>query len=640
MIEREAPGHRRSLAQRGFAPDAARGTLARHRRHARRNADRQSPRFRPGGVADGLATPRSARRSHRRTAPRRNGALSDAGPGRHHARRSRDRRAARSRARRRRHRRRSSPRPPTKRAPPSASIIPRCWFSTGAVHEAGAAALAAYARDHEVAILALLEPTDSARLATRASRLAATEVLVKPVAMDELVATVRRMVERRELQRRTGIFGESAAIQEVLVKIEQMAPVSSTVLIQGESGTGKELVAKAIHDLSPRRGRPFIAVNCAALPETLLESELFGHEKGAFTGAAERRLGRFELADSGTIFLDEIGEIPPSACRSSCCACSRRARSSASAACSRSRSTCAWWPPPTAPLKDRVARGEFRDDLYYRLNVLSIYLPPLRERRDDIPLLVRRFVREFTAPARAHLSRASRADAMQRLVQAPWPGNVRQLRNLIESMVVLAPAHEIRAQRHPGRRDGGRRDAAADADRLAARSTERALGGAGVRVHPPVADGAALAAGGSAPPDRRAAPRRAGDRGDRSRCAAATAVAAVRPRRSPTRKPSRTGAGGALPPRDDDGRDRAERRSRRCSRSTPATAARPRRCWGSASGRCTASSRSTGWVEHSGHAEPDHHVPVIGRVSLARRRAQEPGRVEPGATAIDAQAAG
>ena len=182
---------------------------------------------------------------------------------------------------------------------------------TGAVHEAAAVTLAAYARDHEVAVLALLEPTDSERT-ERAARLGATEVLVKPVGTDALVATVRRLAERRDLQRRTGIFGESTAIQEVLVKIEQMAPVNSTVLIQGESGTGKELVAKGIHDLSPRRGRPFIAINCAALPETLLESELFGHEKGAFTGAAERRLGRFELADTGTFFVDESGEIPAS----------------------------------------------------------------------------------------------------------------------------------------------------------------------------------------------------------------------------------------------------------------------------------------------------------------------------------------
>ncbi|HWJ22285.1 MAG TPA: sigma-54 factor interaction domain-containing protein, partial [Gemmatimonadaceae bacterium] len=132
----------------------------------------------------------------------------------------------------------------------------------------------------------------------------------KPANLDEVFDGVRRALERQRLQRTTGLLGESEAIREVLVKVEQMAPVTSTVLIEGESGTGKELVARAIHRLSPRRNRPFIAVNVGALPETLLESELFGHEKGAFTGAAERRLGRFELADSGTLFLDEIGEIP------------------------------------------------------------------------------------------------------------------------------------------------------------------------------------------------------------------------------------------------------------------------------------------------------------------------------------------
>ena len=187
---------------------------------------------------------------------------------------------------------------------------PELVILTGAVHEPHAVQLAALARDAEISTLALLEPTDSER-AERVGRLGVTETMMKPARPDEIVATARRLIERRRLQERTGIIGESAAIQEVLVKIEQMAPVSSTVLIQGESGTGKELVAKALHDLSPRRGKPFIAVNCAALPETLLESELFGHEKGAFTGAAERRLGRFELADTGTIFLDEIGEIPP-----------------------------------------------------------------------------------------------------------------------------------------------------------------------------------------------------------------------------------------------------------------------------------------------------------------------------------------
>src|SRR5690242_504726 len=319
---------------------------------------------------------------------------------------------------------------------------PELVILTGGVHESHAAQLAALARDAEISTLALLEPTDSER-AERVGRLGVTETMMKPIPPDDAVATARRLVERRGLQERTGIIGESAAIQEVLVKIEQMAPVSSTVLIQGESGTGKELVAKAIHDLSPRRGRPFIAVNCAALPETLLESELFGHEKGAFTGAAERRLGRFELADTGTIFLDEIGEIPPSTQVKLLRVLESRTffrvggtqpiRVDVRVVAATNRS-----------LRDAVALGEFRDDLYYRLNVLNIYLPPLRDRREDIPLLVRRFIREL---ARAHdrTFRGITPEAMERLVNAPWPGNVRQLRNLIESMVVLAPGAEIRA---------------------------------------------------------------------------------------------------------------------------------------------------------------------------------------------------
>src|SRR5689334_15427175 len=241
---------------------------------------------------------------------------------------------------------------------------------TGAVHEPHARQLAALARDAEISTLALLEPTDSER-AERVARLGVTETMVKPVAPDDTVATARRLIERRGLQERTGIIGESAAIQEVLVKIEQMAPVSSTVLIQGESGTGKELVAKGIHDLSPRRGKPFIPVNCAALPETLLESELFGHEKGAFTGAAERRLGRFELADGGTIFLDEVGEMPGATQVKLLRVLEDRSFFRVGgvqpitvdvrviAATNRS-------------LKEAVALGDFRDDLYYRLNVLNI----------------------------------------------------------------------------------------------------------------------------------------------------------------------------------------------------------------------------------------------------------------------------
>jgi len=317
---------------------------------------------------------------------------------------------------------------------------------TGGVHEPHTRALVGLARDAEISTLALLEPTDSER-AERVTRLGVTEAMVKQGRPDEVVATVQRLLDRRRLQQRTGIVGESEAIQEVLVKIEQMAPVSSTVLIQGESGTGKELVAKGIHDLSPRAGGPFIAVNCAALPETLLESELFGHEKGAFTGAAERRLGRFELADGGTIFLDEIGEIPHSVQV-------RLLRVLESRSFFRVGGTqpirvdVRVVAATNKQLRDQVAIGEFRDDLYYRLSVLNIYLPPLRERREDIPLLVRRFIREF---ARAHdrTFRGITPEAMQRLVDAPWPGNVRQLRNLIESMVVLAPGTEIRASDIP-----------------------------------------------------------------------------------------------------------------------------------------------------------------------------------------------
>src|SRR5512132_242213 len=317
---------------------------------------------------------------------------------------------------------------------------------TGAVHEPHAVQLAALARDAEISTLALLEPTDSER-AERVGRLGVTETMMKPVAPEDAVATARRLMDRRHLQERTGIIGESAPIQEVLVKIEQMAPVSSTVLIQGESGTGKELVAKGIHDLSPRRGKAFIAVNCAALPETLLESELFGHEKGAFTGAAERRLGRFELADNGTIFLDEIGEIPGSVQVKLLRVLENQSffRVGGTQPIKVNVRVVA---ATNRQLREAVQLGEFRDDLYYRLNVLNIYLPPLRERRGDIPLLVRRFVREF-ATLHDRTFRGITPEAMERLVNAPWPGNVRQLRNLVESMVVLAPGGEIRASDIP-----------------------------------------------------------------------------------------------------------------------------------------------------------------------------------------------
>ncbi|AHG91492.1 sigma-54 factor interaction domain-containing protein [Gemmatirosa kalamazoonensis] len=269
----------------------------------------------------------------------------------------------------------------------------------------------------------------------------------KPIVPEEVADGVRRLLERRRLQEATGLIGESEAIQEVLVKVEQIAPVTSTVLIDGESGTGKELVARAIHRLSPRRGKPFIAVNVGALPETLLESELFGHEKGAFTGAAERRLGRFELADGGTLFLDEIGEIPPATQVKLLRVLEEREVTRLGAAQPIEvdvRVVAA----TNRPLREHVMEGTFRADLFYRLDVLRIYLPPLRERRSDIPLLVRRFVAEYAARHDRPFHGIA-ADAMALLVDYPWPGNVRELRNLIESMVVLAPGREIRPEDLP-----------------------------------------------------------------------------------------------------------------------------------------------------------------------------------------------
>ncbi|CAN5369347.1 hypothetical protein BH09GEM1_BH09GEM1_26940 [soil metagenome] len=280
------------------------------------------------------------------------------------------------------------------------------------------------------------------------------ELFPKPIAVDDVAIGVRRIMERRALQEATGLIGESEPLREVMVKVEQMAPVSSTVLVEGESGTGKELVARALAALGPRRNKPFIAVNVGALPESLLESELFGHEKGAFTGAAERRLGRFELADGGTLFLDEISEIPQSTQVKLLRVLEEREFTRVGGVQSISvnvRVIAA----TNRPLRESVEEGSFRSDLYYRLNVLSIYLPPLRERPEDIPILVRRFIKDFTAEHDRPFPGISAA-AMEMLVSYPWPGNVRELRNLVESMVVLSHGREIGPDDLPRQiREGG-----------------------------------------------------------------------------------------------------------------------------------------------------------------------------------------
>src|SRR3954469_25611365 len=276
----------------------------------------------------------------------------------------------------------------------------------------------------------------------------------KPINVPEVVAGLRGILERRRLQQLTGLMGESEAMREVMVQIEQIAPVSSTVLIEGESGTGKELVARAVHLLSPRKNKPFIAVNVGALPDTLLESELFGHEKGAFTGAAERRLGRFELADTGTIFLDEIGEIPTSTQVKLLRVLEEREFMRVGGTTPISVNVRVIT-ATNQPLRELVEKGQFRSDLFYRLNVLRSYLPPLRERPEDIPVLVRRFIQGFAKEHDRPFHGIS-PEAMQMLMAYPWPGNVRELRNLIESMVVLSPGHEIQPGDLPRQiRDGG-----------------------------------------------------------------------------------------------------------------------------------------------------------------------------------------
>jgi DNA-binding NtrC family response regulator len=327
---------------------------------------------------------------------------------------------------------------------------------TGALLDAAAVALVRQQQWDGAAVVGFTD-VSGAQVHERLREIGYAETWSKPVDVDEVVDAIRRRIERRRIAELTGLVGESAGIREVLVKVEQIAPVSSTVLIEGESGTGKELVARAIHRLGPRRSRPFIAVNVGALPETLLESELFGHEKGAFTGAAERRLGRFELADTGTLFLDEIGEVPSSTQVKLLRVLEEREVTRVGGVQSIPvdvRVVAA----TNQPLRELVEQGGFRADLYYRLNVLRIYLPPLRERREDIPLLVRRFVREFSAQHERPFHGIT-PEAMALLVEYPWPGNVRELRNLVESMVVLAPGREIAADDIPRaiREQGGRR---------------------------------------------------------------------------------------------------------------------------------------------------------------------------------------
>ena len=242
------------------------------------------------------------------------------------------------------------------------------------------------------------------------------------------------------------IIGQSKAMQEVFWSIERVAPSGATVLLLGESGTGKELVARAVHDASPRKNEAFIKVNCAALPENLLESELFGHEKGAFTGAVVARIGRFEQADHGTIFLDEIGELPLPL-QSKLLRVLQEQQFERLGASRTQTVDVRIIAATNVSLERAVALGNFRNDLYYRLNVVPIHLPPLRKRRDDIPLLLDHFLRASNKRNEKAL-RMSR-EFLDFLTGYDWPGNVRELQNLVERMVILAGSDVLRVEDLP-----------------------------------------------------------------------------------------------------------------------------------------------------------------------------------------------
>jgi formate hydrogenlyase transcriptional activator len=244
-----------------------------------------------------------------------------------------------------------------------------------------------------------------------------------------------------EEEARTEHFGEivavSAALREVLKKVETVAPTDATVLIGGETGTGKELIARALHDLSPRRARTFVKLNCAAIPTGLLESELFGHEKGAFTGAIAQKVGRFELAHHGTLFLDEVGDIPPEL-QPKLLRVLQEQEFERLGSTKTIKVDVRLVAATNHDLAKMVAEGRFRSDLYYRLNVFPVTLPPLRERPDAIPSLVRHFTQQFARRMGRRIEEIPAA-VMDALVRYPWPGNVRELQNVIERAVILSP---------------------------------------------------------------------------------------------------------------------------------------------------------------------------------------------------------
>jgi DNA-binding NtrC family response regulator len=307
----------------------------------------------------------------------------------------------------------------------------------------------------------LLTAQGTVDTAVEAMKEGAYDYLTKPVDIQRLKILLDKIVERLETMREVkalrrqlrehgtfgSLIGNSPEMRKIYQVVEQASPTAASVLITGESGTGKELVANTIHQLSPRATFPFIAINCAAIPETLLESEIFGHEKGAFTGAADRRQGCFELADRGTLFLDEIGEMTPATQVKLLRVLQERRFRRLGGRNEQSVDVRVIAATNIDPV-EAVKAGKLREDLYYRLNVFAFRLPTLRERKEDLPLLVQAFINEFNGRNQKSIAGLD-SQAMRMIEHYGWPGNVRELRNVIERATILAPGPFIEAKHLP-----------------------------------------------------------------------------------------------------------------------------------------------------------------------------------------------
>jgi two-component system nitrogen regulation response regulator NtrX len=294
--------------------------------------------------------------------------------------------------------------------------------------------------------------------AVEATKLGAFDFIEKPIDLDRLLLTVRNGLKQGELKKQnvelreripggTEIIGEHALIKEILETVERVAPTGARVLITGENGTGKELIARKLHELSKRSSEPFVEVNCAAIPEELIESELFGHEKGSFTGAVSKRIGKFELADGGTLFLDEVGDMSLSA-QAKVLRVLQESVFERVGGTETKKVDVRVVAASNKNLLEEAGRGRFREDLFYRLNVVPIEMPPLRDRRSDIPMLAEYFLGQIAAELGAPPKKIGKR-AMEMMMEYSWPGNVRELRNLIERLCILTPAESISHQDMP-----------------------------------------------------------------------------------------------------------------------------------------------------------------------------------------------